>query len=38
VPDARFLSYERGGHLLLLQLDEVREKVAAFHERQIGSA
>ena len=38
VPDAEFLSYEQGGHLLLLQLDEVREKVAAFHERQIGDA
>src|SRR5918994_3170760 len=30
VPDAKFVSYERGGHLLLLQLDDVREKVAAF--------
>ena len=30
VPDAKFLSYEEGGHLLLLQLDDVREKVAAF--------
>jgi pimeloyl-ACP methyl ester carboxylesterase len=38
VPDAEFLSYEQGGHLLLLQLDEVREKVAAFHERHIGDA
>jgi pimeloyl-ACP methyl ester carboxylesterase len=38
VPDAEFLSYEQGGHLLLLQLDEVREKVAAFHERHIGGA
>jgi pimeloyl-ACP methyl ester carboxylesterase len=38
VPDAEFLSYEQGGHLLLLQLDEVREKVATFHERHIGSA
>ena len=36
VPDAKFLSYEQGGHLLLLQLDDVREKVAAFHERHIG--
>ncbi len=36
VPDAKFLSYERGGHLLLLQLDEVREKVAAFCEQHIG--
>jgi pimeloyl-ACP methyl ester carboxylesterase len=31
VPDAEFLSYEQGGHLLLLQLDEVRKKVATFH-------
>jgi pimeloyl-ACP methyl ester carboxylesterase len=38
VPDAKFLSYERGGHLLLLQLDDVREKVAAFHERHIRGA
>ena len=38
VPDAEFLSYEQGGHLLLLQLDEVREKVAAFHEQRIGDA
>src|SRR5215203_1138214 len=38
VPDAKFISYEQGGHLLLLQLDDVREKVATFHERQIGSA
>src|SRR5215207_9278750 len=38
VPDARFLSYEEGGHLLLLQLDEVREKVATFHERHTGDA
>jgi len=38
VPDAEFLSYEQGGHLLLLQLDEVREKVSAFHERHIGDA
>ena len=38
VPEAEFLSYEQGGHLLLLQLDEVREKVAAFHERHIGDA
>ena len=30
VPDAKFVSYERGGHLLVLQLDDVREKVAAF--------
>jgi len=30
VPGAKFLSYERGGHLLLLQLDEVRGKVGAF--------
>jgi hypothetical protein len=36
--DAEFLSYEQGGHLLLLQLDDVREKVAAFHERHIGGA
>jgi pimeloyl-ACP methyl ester carboxylesterase len=36
VPDTEFLSYEQGGHLLLLQLDEVREKVAAFHERHVG--
>jgi pimeloyl-ACP methyl ester carboxylesterase len=33
VPDAKFVSYERGGHLLLLQLDDVREKVAAFIHR-----
>ena len=38
VPDAEFLSYEQGGHLLLLQLDEVREEVSAFHERHIGEA
>lgn len=38
VPDAEFLSYEQGGHLLLLQLDEVREKVAKFHERHTGDA
>ena len=38
VPEAEFLSYEQGGHLLLLQLDEVREKVTAFHERHIGDA
>jgi pimeloyl-ACP methyl ester carboxylesterase len=38
VPDAEFLSYEQGGHLLLLQLDDVREKVAAFHERHVGDA
>jgi pimeloyl-ACP methyl ester carboxylesterase len=36
VPDAKFLSYDEGGHLLLLQLDDVREKVAAFLERHIG--
>lgn len=33
VPDAEFLSYEQGGHLLLLQLDDVRKKVAAFQEQ-----
>jgi 2-hydroxy-6-oxonona-2,4-dienedioate hydrolase len=33
VPDAKFVSYEEGGHLLLLQLDDVREKVAAFIHR-----
>ena len=38
VPDAEFLSYEQGGHLLLLQLDEVREEVATFHERHTGDA
>src|ERR671911_1244532 len=38
VPDAEFLSYEQGGHLLLLQLDEVREEVAAFHEQHVGDA
>src|SRR5918994_1014707 len=38
VPDAEFLSYEQGGHLLLLQLDEVRDKVAAFLERRPGEA
>jgi pimeloyl-ACP methyl ester carboxylesterase len=30
VPDAEFISYRQGGHLLVLQLDDVREKVAAF--------
>ncbi len=30
VPGAEFVSYERGGHLLVLQLDDVREKVSAF--------
>ena len=38
VPDAEFLSYEQGGHLLLLQLDEVREKMATFYERHTGDA
>jgi pimeloyl-ACP methyl ester carboxylesterase len=38
VPDAEFLSYEQGGHLLLLQLGDVREKVATFHERHFGDA
>src|SRR5215207_2511488 len=38
VPDAEFLSYEQGGHLLLLQLDEVREEVATFHERHTDNA
>jgi pimeloyl-ACP methyl ester carboxylesterase len=38
VPDAEFLSYEQGGHLLLLQLDDVREKVTTFHERYFGDA
>jgi pimeloyl-ACP methyl ester carboxylesterase len=38
VPDAEFSSYEQGGHLLLLQLDEVRKKVATFHERHTGDA
>jgi pimeloyl-ACP methyl ester carboxylesterase len=33
VPDAKLLSYEEGGHLLLLQIDDVREKVAAFIQR-----
>jgi pimeloyl-ACP methyl ester carboxylesterase len=33
VPDAEFLSYEQGGHLLFLQLDDVREKVGAFIQR-----
>jgi pimeloyl-ACP methyl ester carboxylesterase len=33
VPDAKFLSFEEGGHLLLLQLDDVREKVGAFIHR-----
>ena len=33
VPDAEFLSYEQGGHLLLLQLDDVREKGGAFIHR-----
>ena len=38
VPDAEFLSYEQGGHLLLLQLDNVREEVATFHERHTDDA
>ena len=38
VPDAEFLSYEQGGHLLLVQLDNVREEVATFHERHIRDA
>ena len=38
VPGAEFLSYEQGGHLLLLQLDEVREEVSAFQERHTGDA
>ena len=38
VPEAEFLSYEQGGHLLLLQLDEVREEVATFHERHTDDA
>ena len=38
VPEAEFLSYEQGGHLLLLQLDDVRKEVATFHERHIGDA
>jgi pimeloyl-ACP methyl ester carboxylesterase len=33
VPDAKFSSYEQGGLLLLLQLDDVREKVDAFIHR-----
>src|SRR3712207_4917951 len=33
VPDAESLSYEQGGHLLLLQLDDAREKVTAFIHR-----
>jgi pimeloyl-ACP methyl ester carboxylesterase len=33
IPDAKFLSYKEGGHLLLLQLDDVREKVGAFIHR-----
>jgi pimeloyl-ACP methyl ester carboxylesterase len=35
VPDAKFLSYEEGGHLLLLQFDNVRKKVAAFLEEHV---
>src|SRR5918994_3780931 len=38
VPEAEFLSYEQGGHLLHLQLDEVRKEVATFHEWHIGDA
>jgi pimeloyl-ACP methyl ester carboxylesterase len=30
VPGAEFLSYERGGHMLILQLDAVRSRVNAF--------
>jgi pimeloyl-ACP methyl ester carboxylesterase len=30
VPGAEFASYEQGDHLLVLQLDDVRERVAAF--------
>lgn len=30
VRGAALVSYEQGGHLLVLQLDDVREKVAAF--------
>src|SRR5215207_4199306 len=38
VPGAEFLAYKRGEHLLLLQLDEVRKKVATFNERHTGDA
>jgi pimeloyl-ACP methyl ester carboxylesterase len=30
VPSAQLVSYERGGHLLSLQIDDAREKVTAF--------
>ena len=33
VPGAQLVSYERGGHLLSLHLDDAREKVAAFIAR-----
>src|SRR5215203_4462094 len=38
VPDAKFISYEEGGHLLLLQLDDVGEKVGAFIHRSSSRA
>jgi 2-hydroxy-6-oxonona-2,4-dienedioate hydrolase len=34
VPGAHLVSYERGGHLLSLQIDDVRERVAAFIAQQ----
>jgi pimeloyl-ACP methyl ester carboxylesterase len=33
VPGARLVSYERGGHLLSLQIDDAREKVVVFIAR-----
>jgi pimeloyl-ACP methyl ester carboxylesterase len=33
VPEAEFLSYEKGGHMLILQLDAVRTRVNAFLAR-----
>lgn len=33
VPNAQLVSYDRGGHLLVLEVDDIREKVAAFLER-----
>jgi pimeloyl-ACP methyl ester carboxylesterase len=36
VPGAEFLSYERGGHMLILQLDAVRTRVSAFLAEHVG--
>ena len=33
VPGAQLVAYERGGHLLALQIDDAREKVTAFVAR-----